>query len=1559
MPFRRTTNILILLLGMGCLTASIALAEVDRVHEILVEKHIPRSWIDISEDLTLPPASNRHIYLRAGRQLQLIGPADDVAAVSIWEGDGRGLWVNAATVSDERGGKVIPANWFRHRWITLFNERSNANNEHTANLQLAITRTDVPIEDLPYRISIEPVAADQRLSIRYRSYTGAGSESAIRLSATRPVHYQLQGPRRLKILARALFNPEEAGRPIDWQISLDSETLDSSETFDSETLNSRHWTFRTGIDQTPPVVDGEYAHLGHEREIYFSLPEGKHQITLTADREVVARVRELSDADRSIVAALIETEHVTGTDLLPASSGGVSNELLSQNDAPLYPRIFSYLQQSMHSPMREHYRQEAIGVNEATGQWTDLEVTAADRIDISFRRWQTRNALPPGDKGRIVLAAASLGHIIVNSPTVNFVTTEKVLTFTRQSPDEVGLLRIITESGFGSEIRLVFADGTERSLTLRSWELNQDQNQYQSAATRAFQKLQEAHAQGLVLANLADAPVRESTTLQLHIPAGVRHIRFLNVKQRWIAVQERKLRRNSKPAVQMQISDSQKGQARANLAAKILNPELSIATGQLPLSTTTVGWLQSQFIRFSRNTRARNPILDHDKSLQPTARSTKASTAPSTTPSTTASHTSDHPIEQIRESIWVLDHASDQAQRHRAMIALTSGLQQSGEASLLASVLRGAVVHEPIFRREAIELLSASYQASDNVAGKLTLASVQFAFEPTDTNLARLAMLLKSQHQEELAKDLEKLIEGELVTLSEVSDSPARVTGLVTSTAGIRRLINRYTGLVSRVYTVRKDLPVTIASNHTSPITVVAYPHLMDGFEVSNGLLTVSSEGSEQQIRFTNDIPTTSLIADYGRQPAAGLRIELPGHGPWTIQTSGWPVDLSVTQMITEQKLASSDHPGVPANKGQAWFELPANSDPFHWPVVAPAERTEIKAARYPQPDGPEQQMQNLIAQVRQPGANLISIYGQALQLEETHPDIAELKSLRRSLDMTGTWEAIDDVRQSAGIMVAKRKAQLESGEYASTVMALLGVPSKAQRVIYRNRILTFYSEAENSRQLTIDLQPLRPAYRDFSPVVLTIRINQSTIPVALATTGRSQSITLPAGISTVEFALDPDDSDAYIAITINENGEALPWNLNQRYHIATQAQPIVVDLDGPGLYRIQGQEDADAQKTTRYLQTISPESLTLTSSTGKQALFRIHRRHASAPIESMTEPVSDVPGFDAPADPVSPIQVVAMEPLLFAEPSRQRTWSTTLESAERSELEDRLTNTSLSQRYLEASLTRRSVNATEDLYHQTSLKFRRPDLGNAVVGLDHRSSMEFPRFGLSGFIAGDIRVQKTDPVIGSEQTASATRIRLGLSQLRRIGSRSTHTPSIELFARHLSLDDITRQNPGTIDQDIYTSFKSDHGYGVTLADTWRYTPRLDTQLYGGASLSSNEDFSVDRIRLNAGAAHLLGPIALSAEVRFLRFVDDEDRTSASSAKRLSLKADWRHFNENWSHWSADLDATWDIDQRSLTWSVSLHHHFGAGRGLLDFRPGSVLFRNLYDMQRPFERIEK
>jgi len=1530
MPAGRTTNILNLLLAIVCLTASIALAEVDRVQEILVDKLEPRTWIDVIEDLSLPSASNRHIYLGVGRQLQLTGPVDELSSVSIWEGDGRGLWVNATTIPDDLGGKVVPANWFKHRWITL----SNDNTEHSADLKLAITRTDVPIDNLPYRITIAPAAADEARSVRYRSDTGAGSESAIRLSATRPVHYRLEGPVRLKIMARARFSSAETGRPIDWQISLDSETSDS-----------RRWAFRTGLDQTPPRVDGEYAQLGHEREIYMSLPAGQHQFTLTADREVIARVRALSAADRTIVEALLETGPFTETDLATGSSGRAANDLLSQNDAPLYPRVFSYLQQNHHSSVGELYRQEAIGVNEATGQWADLQVAASTRIDINFRRWQTRNALPPGDQGRVVLEAESLGHIIVNSPTANFTTTEKLLTFTRQAPDEVGLLRIITETGFESEIKFVFADGTERNLTLRSAELNQDQDQYQSAATRALQQLQDVHAEAVVLTKLADAPVLEATTLQLHIPAGVRHIRFLDVNRRWIAVQERKLRRSWRPAIQVQLSDPQKRQAKAHLASHILNPNRSAPDASMALSTTTVGWLQLQFIRFSGNTRARNPVYNRDKSV--------LSTAPP--------HTNDHAIDQIRQSIRVLDNASDQAQRHGALVALTSALQQSGEAALLNSVLRGAVIHEPIFRKEAIKLLSASYQAADNSAGKLTLASVQFVFEPTDANLASLAILLKSQRQEELATDLEKLLEGEWFTSPDVSDSPARVPGLVTGSAGIRQLINRYTGLGLRVYTAQKDQPVTIQSNHTSAITVVTYPHLMDGTEVSDGLLTVSSQGSEQQIRFTNGTPSTSLTADYGRQPSTGQRFELSGHGPWTIHTDGWPVDLAVSQISTDQNLATAILPVTANDKKQTWHELPATSAAVHWPAVVRPDRTEIRYATETKPAGPERQMQNLIAESRQPDANLVSIYGQALQLEETHPEIAELKSLRRSLDMSGTWEAIDDVRQSAGIMVAKRDAQQESGDYASTVMALLGVPVKAQRVIYRNRTLTFYSDAKNSRRLIIDLQPLRPAYRDFSPVMLTIRVNQLLIPVALATNHHSQTIALPAGINTVEFALDPTDSDAYIAITIRENGEALPWHINQRYHISTPAQPIVVDLKGPGLYRVQGQEDVspNAQKTTRYIWINSQESLTLTPGTGAQELFRIQRRLASAPIELKTELLPEVLSFGAPAEPLYPVQAVAMESLLFAEPSRQHTWSATLKSAERAELEDRLTNTSLRQRYLEASLSRRSVNATEDLFHETSLQLREPDLGNSVVGLDHRSSMVFPRFGLSGFIAGDIQFQRTDPVIGSGETASASRIRAGLSQLRKIGSRSSHTPSIELFVRRLSLDDITRQKPGTIDQDIYTSFKSDHGYGLTLADTWRYTPRLDTQFYSGAALYSNEDLSADRIRLNAGASHLLGPIALTAEVRFLRFIDDGDRTSAANAKRLSFKADWRHFNDNWSSWSADLDATWDIDQQSLTWSVSLHHHFGAGRGLLDFRPGSVLFRNLYNMQRPFERIEK
>jgi len=202
--------------------------------------------------------------------------------------------------------------------------------------------------------------------------------------------------------------------------------------------------------------------------------------------------------------------------------------------------------------------------------------------------------------------------------------------------------------------------------------------------------------------------------------------------------------------------------------------------------------------------------------------------------------------------------------------------------------------------------------------------------------------------------------------------------------------------------------------------------------------------------------------------------------------------------------------------------------------------------------------------------------------------------------------------------------------------------------------------------------------------------------------------------------------------------------------------------------------------------------------------------------------------------------------------------------------------------------------------------------------------------------------------VPGKEDTEWSVALRGTVSQLREIGPKTAHLPSLSLFGRGLSLKQNNQSD--RIDQDVFTQYKAEHRAGLVLSDTLTYRPWLDTEWWGRVSLVSNEEIVLekpDHLLLGAGWKQLIGDVQLDVDYRVIRFFSDTDRANAFTRHSLSFDLLWDFWRPNQHRLELGFGLRHDFDSGQTSGELSLTWHLGNGRAYRDFRPGEVDFPEL------------
>jgi hypothetical protein len=576
-------------------------------------------------------------------------------------------------------------------------------------------------------------------------------------------------------------------------------------------------------------------------------------------------------------------------------------------------------------------------------------------------------------------------------------------------------------------------------------------------------------------------------------------------------------------------------------------------------------------------------------------------------------------------------------------------------------------------------------------------------------------------------------------------------------------------------------------------------------------------------------------------------------------------------------------------------------------------------------------------------------------------PNIPELRSLWAALRQNHHWKTLSTVESSAGLRFVKIQGwQPESPSQRIRKSLLKPIRSDEQLITgHRQMGLSLFNLTETRLELKLQMDDV--AY--FRPVPMTVVYWLDEQPhqrLTLTPSHPSQTVrlTVPKGEHLVYVALDKPIANQFLRVQVNDIGRGntpLILEYERAYQVATQQEPVIVNVLGPSWIRIDEWRSDDIYS---YFKPVNPgwQKLTLKPRQGQTtALYRIHGlvpkteqqpnvpfRYFNVVGEVMPNPVVQI--YKLP--PISDLEVKDAFPLAEQE---EGSWSFTGLVQRRRNVEE---EDSGFQDFIELRATHRYHDEINSRHHRTEGLIRLNEEMDLTLGARKRMRYRAEEQNLTLSLAGSAYLQQLRDN-GLEWHGFA---KGSLSQRWLLGDKTVSIPSVSLFGRLLSRDDLSDdyQYAARLDNDVYSDYKADHRYGLSIADQLTYRPWLDTLWTGRIALTSNETFyDPDYLSLKGVWKQMLGQGQLDLGYRFMHYWADDDRSRNYNRHFLLLDLNWNAWHSNKSRWEIGAKLQHDLDNNELFGMLYLSWHDGNGRAYRDFMPGEIDFLRLRKWQIP------
>lgn len=226
------------------------------------------------------------IRVPAGESLRIVAARGQLVAddVEIFLSNGSGSLLRQVPIAASDGRSLLVEGYAHTDGVVHI--RRAAEDTVPKRLAFFVSRRDTLGVIAPYRgIHSLPVPEHG-----LRRHNEGGAQSWWRMQPGIPLSVTLRGPARFALSSRLIYPPNEGETLQHWHIGI------REKEYPLATLN-----YQTAAESAETVfVDGRETPLTRQKEAYFELPAGEHNVTLTASASLLVRLLEQEEPDYSL-----------------------------------------------------------------------------------------------------------------------------------------------------------------------------------------------------------------------------------------------------------------------------------------------------------------------------------------------------------------------------------------------------------------------------------------------------------------------------------------------------------------------------------------------------------------------------------------------------------------------------------------------------------------------------------------------------------------------------------------------------------------------------------------------------------------------------------------------------------------------------------------------------------------------------------------------------------------------------------------------------------------------------------------------------------------------------------------------------------------------------------------------------------------------------------------------------------------------------------------------------------------------------------------------------------
>jgi len=562
-------------------------------------------------------------------------------------------------------------------------------------------------------------------------------------------------------------------------------------------------------------------------------------------------------------------------------------------------------------------------------------------------------------------------------------------------------------------------------------------------------------------------------------------------------------------------------------------------------------------------------------------------------------------------------------------------------------------------------------------------------------------------------------------------------------------------------------------------------------------------------------------------------------------------------------------------------------------------------------------------------------------------------KSLFNRFMKRTEWEKIDSILSSAGIRYIEFKGFHPESPFLRKRKALIPVLKPHDHILSGDNGLILSSYLLTSKAMTINLALVDIGFNDILPLEVSCQIDDEPAIIKLTQSNETYPIerSIGPGHHTIQFKiLQPIENQLLkISVAFSKNHQKenpqqqdyLIKEVKRIYHIASLAEPIEFEIEGPAWLRI---DEWRSGKTISRYQAVNDgfQTIRLFPVDGlDEGLFRVfyktNKKSRVTPTARIQMTYSQTPiksFFQLPTRAVHQSIVFRDQSLLDFQANS--TISMTGKWVGRKNINEDDVSLDQKDQFMEMGSHYRFYDESVRTYYHAQFFTRQKDNGSALLGVKGqllRLPEELP-FNLR--LNGSFYMQQPE----NQNIEWRAKVNGRISKRFYFTPKISHLSYLSGFAQLLSMKGTHQHDLAYIDQDIFTPYKLDHQLGVSIGDQLTFQPFLDTQLKMGLSLTTNEDsriFVPDHIQFNTGWIQYLNPLTAEFQYGLKWYLSDLNRDNNLTRNIFKTIFTWEKWRINTHRLEAQVEISHKIESGQTSGQILFHYHLGKGRYYKDF----------------------